>query len=105
MHAARLHAISQPCMQQSYMHDLCNSSYSVNTLSARQSYDSPNPKPKGGRGGMICNPMYFVPSGVYIHLWLMAVFLVYIAPFGGVLVVFNHGRQNGHFFWMESYKG
>ena len=47
---------------------------------------------------MICNPMYFVPSGVYIHLWLMAVFLVYIAPFGGVLVVFNHGRQNGHFF-------
>ena len=47
---------------------------------------------------MICNPMYFVPSGVYIHLRLMAVFLVYIAPFGGVLVVFNHVRQNGHFF-------
>ena len=54
---------------------------------------------------MIFNPMYFVPSGVYINLWLMAVFLVYIAPIGGVLVVFNHGRQNGHFFWMESYKG
>ena len=54
---------------------------------------------------MIFNPMYIVPIGVYIYLWLMAVFLVYIAPIGGVLVVFNHGRQNGHFFGMESYKG
>ena len=52
---------------------------------------------------MIFNPMYIVLIGVYIHLWLMAVFLVYIAPIGGVLVVFNHVRQNGHFFWMESY--
>ena len=49
--------------------------FAVNTLNARQSYDISNPKPKGGEGGMICNPMYFVPSGVYIHLWLMAVFL------------------------------
>ncbi len=51
------------------------------------------------------NPMYFVPIGVYIHLWLMVVFLVYIAPIGGVLVVFKHVHQNGHFFGMESYKG
>ena len=54
---------------------------------------------------MIFNPMYIVLIGVYIHLWLIAVFLVYIAPFGGVLVVFDHVRQNGHFLGMESYKG
>eukprot|EP01050_Picozoa_sp_SAG11_P055012 SAG11_NODE_33377_length_277_cov_1.752809_1_plen_30_part_10 len=30
---------------------------------------------------MMFNPMYIVLIGVYIHLWLMAVFPVYIAPF------------------------
>ena len=55
---------------------------------------------------MICNPMYFVPTSKwYVHSSMAhGGFLVYIAPIGGVLVVFKHVRQNGHFFWMESYQ-